>query len=93
MKKVNDTMNIMTIESKHLYLQVDKVKEHLEMANCLYDLLNQNTQNYDFEVLQQLIQLKEIIEEEKAEFVKGIELTKLYIQKQNETNMKMVTEF
>ena len=86
-------MNIMTIESKDLYFQVDQMKEHLDMANSLYDILNKNTQNYDFEVLQELKELQEIINEEKLEFQKGIELTKMYIQKQNKENMQMVSDF
>jgi hypothetical protein len=64
-------MNIMTIESKNLYLQVDVIKEHLDMANTLYDMLNQKTQNYDFEVLGELNELKQIIYEEKEQFSKG----------------------
>ena len=86
-------MNIMTIESKDLYFQVDQMKEHLDMANSLYDILNKNTQNYDFEILQELKELQEIINEEKLEFQKGIELTKMYIQKQNKENMQMVSDF
>mmetsp|Transcript_12053 Transcript_12053/g.10652 ORF Transcript_12053/g.10652 Transcript_12053/m.10652 type:complete len:247 (-) Transcript_12053:23-763(-) len=93
MKKVSDTMNIMTIESKDLYLQVEGMKENLDMANSLYDVLNQNTKNYDFEVLQELKELQRIINEEKEEFLKGIGLTKQYIQKQNKENMKMISDF
>jgi ABC-type Na+ transport system ATPase subunit NatA len=64
-------MNIMTIESENLYLQVDTIKEHLDMADNLYDILNQKTQNYDFEVLSELTELKQIIYEEKEQFSKG----------------------
>eukprot|EP00343_Euplotes_focardii_P004278 CAMPEP_0205811492 /NCGR_PEP_ID=MMETSP0205-20121125/15687_1 /ASSEMBLY_ACC=CAM_ASM_000278 /TAXON_ID=36767 /ORGANISM="Euplotes focardii, Strain TN1" /LENGTH=97 /DNA_ID=CAMNT_0053090707 /DNA_START=906 /DNA_END=1196 /DNA_ORIENTATION=- len=83
----------MTIESKDLYLQVEGMKENLDMANSLYDVLNQNTKNYDFEVLQELKELQRIINEEKEEFLKGIGLTKQYIQKQNKENMKMISDF
>ena len=83
-------MNIMTIESKNLYLQVDQVKEHLDMANSLYDVLNQKIGDYDHEVLEQLLTLKKIIEAEKEEFAKGIKLSKLFIQKQNQQNMAMI---
>lgn len=83
-------MNIMTIESKNLYLQVDQIKQHLDMANSLYDILNQKINDYDYEVLEQLLTLKNIIEMEKEEFAKGINLAKLFIQKQNQQNMSMI---
>jgi len=83
-------MNIMTIESKNLYLQVDQIKEHLEMANSLYEILNQNIKEYDYEVLHQIIELKEIILQEKQEFSRGIMLSKRYIEQQNTKNMALV---
>lgn len=83
-------MNIMTIESKNLYLQVDQIKQHFDMANSLYDILNQKIDDYDYEVLEQLLTLKNIIEMEKEEFTKGISMAKLFIQKQNQQNMSMI---
>lgn len=93
MSKVNDTMNIMTIQSQNLYLQVDKIKEHLEMANTLQEVLSKAVDKYDFEVFKELKDLQDIIDQEKLEFTKGIELTKRYIIQQNEENMKLVIDF
>ena len=86
-------MNIMTVESKHLYLQADQLKEHLDMANNLYQILSRNTKDFDHEVLGELLELKQVILEEKQELLKGVELTKQYIQKQNKENMDMVMQF
>lgn len=80
----------MTIESKNLYLQVERIQENLEMANSLYDVLGQKLGDYDYEVLQLLLQLKNVIQEERSEFIRGIQLTKLFIQKQNQENMGMI---
>ncbi|CAI2370540.1 unnamed protein product [Moneuplotes crassus] len=93
MKKVNDTMNIMTIESKNLYLQVDQIMEHLDMSNSLYEILTKNTSEYDFDVLKEVQELHSVIKMEKKEFSKGIELTKAYIQMKNRENMDMISKF
>jgi len=94
-------MNIMTVDSKHLYFQVSKIQEHLDMANTLYGLLESKTYTdtspatthhspYDFSVLKELTELKELIREEQQEFLKGMRLTKEFIQKQNKHNMDAI---
>ena len=87
-------MNIMTVESKHLFLHVQNIKEHLEMANSLYEILNKNIAQYqDLDLFKnQLNQLKDIIKEEKQEFIRAIELTKRYLAYQNTKNMKLVED-
>ena len=85
-------MNIMTVESRQLFLEIDKISEHLDMANTLYEILSKNITNYDFDVLKMIDKLKTIILQEKAEFVKAIQLTKDYLEKQNGSNMKMVQD-
>lgn len=82
----------MTIESRHLYLQIDKIKENLEMANNLYSILNSNIKHYDFEVLELIKELKDIINQEKAEFIRAISLTKQSLESQNSKNMKLVQD-